>query len=52
MTAFFWFWKPNKPARLSSPKTISAIEVAGGHILGLIFNKRRQYIPEPFYRWL
>jgi Mrp family chromosome partitioning ATPase len=32
--------------------TISAIEVAGGHILGLIFNKRRQYIPEPFYRWL
>jgi Mrp family chromosome partitioning ATPase len=32
--------------------SISAIEGAGGHILGIIFNKRRQYIPELFYRWL
>lgn len=32
--------------------TISAIEVAGGHILGIIFNKRRQHIPDFFYQWL
>ena len=31
---------------------ISAIETAGGHILGIIFNKRKRYIPELFYRWL
>ncbi len=31
---------------------VSAIEAAGGHILGIIFNKRRRYIPEVFYRWL
>ncbi len=32
--------------------TISAIESTGGHILGIIFNKRKRYIPEFFYRWL
>jgi Mrp family chromosome partitioning ATPase len=32
--------------------SISAIEGAGGHILGILFNKRKQYIPELFYRWL
>jgi hypothetical protein len=31
---------------------LSAVEVAGGHVLGVVFNKRRQYIPGPFYRWL
>ncbi len=31
---------------------VSAIETAGGHILGIIFNKRKRYIPELFYRWL
>ena len=31
---------------------ISAIETAGGHILGILFNKRKRYIPELFYRWL
>jgi Mrp family chromosome partitioning ATPase len=32
--------------------TISMIEEAGGHILGLVFNKRRQYIPKFLYRLL
>jgi Mrp family chromosome partitioning ATPase len=32
--------------------TITAIEVAGGHILGIVFNRRKKYIPEVFYRWV
>ncbi|SRR5258706_8124799 len=32
--------------------TVSMIEEAGGHILGLVFNKRRQYVPRFLYKWL
>jgi Mrp family chromosome partitioning ATPase len=32
--------------------TIAAIEAAGGHILGIVFNRRRQHIPELIYQWL
>ena len=32
--------------------TISAVEAAGGHILGIVFNRRKQYIPTFIYRWL
>ena len=32
--------------------TVSAIEGAGGHILGVVFNRRRLYIPRAIYRWL
>jgi Mrp family chromosome partitioning ATPase len=32
--------------------TIAAVEAAGGHILGIVFNRRRQHIPAQFYQWL
>lgn len=32
--------------------TTAVIEEAQGHILGLVFNKRRQYIPKSLYKWL
>lgn len=31
---------------------VSAVEGAGGHILGVVFNRRRLYIPQAIYRWL
>jgi len=32
--------------------TTHIIEEASGHVLGLVFNKRRQYIPRSFYKWV
>jgi len=32
--------------------TLDAIESAGGHVLGLVFNCRRWIIPEAVYKWL
>jgi Mrp family chromosome partitioning ATPase len=32
--------------------TSSVIAGANGHVLGLVLNKRRQYIPKSFYKWL
>ena len=32
--------------------TLDAIESAGGHVLGLVFNCRRRIIPEAVYKWL
>ena len=32
--------------------TTAVLEEASGHILGVVFNKRRQYIPKGLYKWL
>ena len=32
--------------------TLEAIDGAGGHVLGLVFNCRRRIIPEAVYKWL
>ncbi len=32
--------------------TVASIETAGGHILGIVFNRRRRHIPDVFYQWL
>lgn len=32
--------------------TLEAIAAAGGHVLGIIFNRRRRHIPEFVYQWL
>lgn len=32
--------------------TTAVIEEANGHLLGVVFNKRRRYIPKGLYRWL
>jgi|HubBroStandDraft_1064217.scaffolds.fasta_scaffold00053_31 Mrp family chromosome partitioning ATPase len=32
--------------------TVAAITEASGHVLGLVFTKRRQYIPKSLYKWL
>ncbi|MDR4480961.1 MAG: GNVR domain-containing protein [Nitrospira sp.] len=38
---------------VAASRTIAAIETAGGHLLGLVLNKRRYIIPEWIYgRWL
>ncbi|MBA5873184.1 MAG: hypothetical protein GDA66_01355 [Nitrospira sp. CR1.2] len=38
---------------VAAARTVSAIEAAGGHLLGLVLNKRRYIIPDWIYgRWL
>ena len=32
--------------------TTAVIAEASGHVLGLVLNKRRQYIPKHLYKWL
>jgi succinoglycan biosynthesis transport protein ExoP len=32
--------------------TVKTLQEAGGHILGIVFNKRRHHIPHPFYKRL
>ena len=32
--------------------TVDAIAAAGGHVLGIVFNRRRRIIPDVVYQWL